>query len=83
MTHLGLERQISAALDCAIRSDRLDVAEHLVDALGTLTSDLSPDSALGRAYLSIVESAPSSERPGNQDRCARRRTRGTLRRHRT
>ena len=38
MTQIGLERQIAAALEFAIRSDRLDVAEHLIDALETLRS---------------------------------------------
>jgi hypothetical protein len=69
MSQVGLERQIATALESAIRSDRLDIAEHLIDALGILCPEVSPGSPLASAYLSIVDTAyqhgiaPAKRRP--------------------
>ena len=55
MNHAQLERQIAIAFEAAIRSDRLDVAEHLLDALELLDPELRPGAPLARAYLSFAD----------------------------
>jgi hypothetical protein len=57
MSQVGLEQQITTALESAIRLDRLDIAEHLIDALGTLRPEVSFGSPLASAYLSIADTA--------------------------
>jgi hypothetical protein len=49
----GLERQVARAADLAIRLDRLDVADHLIEALRTLCSEAFLGSPLADAYLAI------------------------------
>lgn len=48
-----LQRDLLAALQHAYAADRLDVAEHLLQAIETLEVDNPRSAALARAYLTI------------------------------
>ena len=48
-----LERQVATAFQMALASGRLDVADHLADALQTICPDPLPGSSLATAYLAI------------------------------
>ena len=63
MQHSLLERQIAIAFEGAIRCDRLDIAEHLLDALELLDPEPGPGAPLARACLSFADGIPCLDRP--------------------
>lgn len=60
-----LDHKILAVLKDAVADDRLDVAEHLLQALETLEGEPRPGSSLGNAYL-LVARPRKGRRPPRQ-----------------
>ena len=69
-----LERQIAIAFEGAIRCDRLDIAEHLLDALELLDPEPGPGAPLARACLSFANGIPClDQQPSRAGRAGRYR----------
>ena len=63
MKHSLLQRQIAIAFEGAIRCDRLDIAEHLLDALELLDPEPGPGAPLARACLFFADRIPCLDQP--------------------
>lgn len=59
----SLDHKILAVLKEAVAEDRLDVAEHLLQALEVLEGEPCPGSSLGNAYLLIAKRRRGRRRP--------------------
>jgi Family of unknown function (DUF6103) len=66
-----LEEKVLAALDQALREQRLDVAEHLLRALEALCGEAVPGSPLADAYLAMAGAAAPRRPSSPTAACAR------------